>query len=103
MFPRLSAMGLELWFRSIWYGQDVVLMEVDGLVPCPAGQLWPFCRWCRKFHLPYDGSGSHRQSKQHTHFREYYLKPALKDPTGDSVKKLRESVIEWSRDVKMFM
>ena len=92
MYPRLNAMGLELWFHSMWHGQSV-----DGLGP------WPICRWCPKFHLPYDGPGSHRQSQQHTKFREYYMKPALNDPSGDSVKKLRETVIGWGCDREMFM
>ena len=73
MFPRLEMLGLELCFYSQWYSQwykeSTVVMEVDILKPCPAGQIWIYCAWCRKFHLPYDGQGSHRQSKQHARAR----------------------------------
>ena len=96
MFPRLNTMGLELWFRSEWNnGMSVVLIEVDGLKPCPMKQLWPYCRWCRKFHLPYEGSASHRMSKQHQKFRRNYMLPALADPTGESLKQLRHDTMRW--------
>ena len=98
MFPRLSTMGLEVWFRSIWYGHELLLMEADGLVPTVVGDFFPYCRWCRVFQSPHDGPGSHRQSKQHTEFREYYLKPAMKDYTGNSLNKLREDISRWSHD-----
>lgn len=101
MFPRLNAMGLELWFHSNWIGMTVLIIEVDGLKKCPQNQLWPYCRWCRKFHLPYEGSFSHRASKQHQRFRKYYLSPALADPTGESLKKLRHECMTWSSDTWM--
>ena len=69
MYPRLEQLGLEMWFRSDWYGQSAEIIEFDVLKPCPAGQIWPFCSWCRKFHLPYDGPGSHRCSLAHLRAR----------------------------------
>ena len=71
MYPRLEQLGLEMWFRSNWYGQSAEIIEFDVLKPCPAGQIWPFCSWCRKFHLPYDGSGSHRCSREHLKARAW--------------------------------
>ena len=50
MFPRLTEMNLEFWFYSRRMGQMTDLREVDGIKPCPAGQLWPYCQWCSKFH-----------------------------------------------------
>ena len=69
MYPRLEQLGLEMWFRSNWYGQGAEIIEFDVLKPCPAGQIWPFCSWCCKFHLPYDGPGSHRCSRAHERAR----------------------------------
>ena len=71
MFPRLEMLGLELCFWSQWYRESTVVMEVDILKPCPAGQIWIYCAWCQKFHLPYYGIGSHRQSKKHAKARWY--------------------------------
>ena len=71
MYPRLEQLGLAMWFRSDWYGQSAEIIEFDVLKPCPAGQIWPFCSWCRKFHLPYDGPGSHRCSIAHGRARSW--------------------------------
>ena len=71
MYPRLEQLGLEMWFRSDWYGQSAEIIEFDVLKPCPAGQIWPYCSWCRKFHLPYDGPGSHRCSIAHARARRW--------------------------------
>ena len=71
MFPRLEKLNLELCFYSEWYKEATVVIETDILKPCPAKQIWIFCAWCQKFHLPYDGPGSHRQSKKHANARWY--------------------------------
>ena len=60
MFPRLDQLGLELWFRSRWCGETFEVEDVDIILPCKQDQLWPYCAWCRKFHLPSGGDGSHR-------------------------------------------
>ena len=72
MFPRLEMLGLELCFYSEWNKGATVVIEADILKPCPAKQIWIFCAWCQKFHLPYDGPGSHRQSKKHAYARWYF-------------------------------
>ena len=66
MFPRLEMLGLEMLFLSTWYDQQIMsIIEIDILKPCPQKQIWPYCAWCGKFHLPYEGYGSHRKSKKH--------------------------------------
>ena len=72
MYPRLLQLGLELWFHSDWYGENAQIQEIDILKPCPAKHIWPFCVWCGKFHLPYDGAGSHRQSTKHCRARFWF-------------------------------
>ena len=65
MFPELARLGLELWFDSQWVSEMFQLQWADILKPCPAGQMWPFCIWCSKFHLPVSGAGSHCISQKH--------------------------------------
>ena len=65
LFPNLNEMGLELWFYSTWGGEAIQLLDCDSFKKCPMEQMWPFCSWCRKFILPTDGPGAHRQSKKH--------------------------------------
>lgn len=72
MFPNLDMLGLEMLFMSTWnYNQKMVIIEIDILKPCPAGHIWPYCAWCGKFHLPFDGKGSHRRSIKHEAAQEY--------------------------------
>ena len=73
MFPRLEKLNLEIIFHSNWYdktykkGQttEATLIEADILKPFDQDYIWIFCAWCKKFHLPYDGPGSHRCSNKH--------------------------------------
>ena len=72
MFPNLDKLGLEMLFMSAWYQEkSMVIIEIDILKPCPAGHIWPYCAWCGKFHLPFEGEGSHRWSKRHAKAQEY--------------------------------
>ena len=71
MYPRLEALGLELVFFSRWYGGQTVVIEIDILKPCPARHIWVFCAWCGKFHLPFEGPGSHRGGSKHQSARWY--------------------------------
>ena len=71
MYPRLEELGLEMLFNSTWYGQTAVVIEIDILKPCPAGHIWVFCAWCGRFHLPFDGPGSHRNSRAHEKARQH--------------------------------
>ena len=71
MYPRLEALGLEMVFYSRWYGGLTVIIEIDILKPCPQRHIWVFCAWCDKFHLPFDGPGSHRCSRKHQNARWY--------------------------------
>ena len=73
MFPRIDAAGLEIWFHSAWCGGMMQLMEVDVLDLCPQRQIWPRCLWCGKFHLPMQGSGSHRSCNKHTQFGQFIV------------------------------
>ena len=85
MFPRLEKLGLEMCFYPTWHGQGTIVIEIDILKPCPQVHIWVFCAWCRKFHLPYDGPGSHRQSRSHEKARQYLdTAPAqnLRERTG---------------------
>ena len=72
MYPRLLLLGFELWFHFDWYGENAQILEIDILKLCPAKHIWPFCVWCMKFHLPYDGAGSHRQSAKHGKARFWF-------------------------------
>ena len=73
MFPRLEHLGLEIIFHSKWYDNackdgkkhEATLIEADILKPFDQDYIWIFCAWCKKFHLPYDGPGSHRCSNKH--------------------------------------
>ena len=71
MFPRLNAMQLEFWFHSQWYQGSIRLIQADGLKLCPQDQIWPYCSWCRRFHLPHEGPGSHRNGGLHASFEEH--------------------------------
>ena len=71
LFPRLNDLGLELWFHSAWLGDSVKIIEIDMFKLCPMKQIWPFCAWCGKFHLPTAGSNSHRESKDHAKMRNW--------------------------------
>ena len=68
MFPRLR--GYEFWFRSSWNGDHILLQDADILKVCPAGQVWPWCSWCRRFLLPV---ADHRVSRSHA---KYYKNEA---------------------------
>ena len=74
MYPRLEELGLEILFHSTWYGETTRVMEADIIKPCPAKHIWIFCAWCGKFHLPYDGPGSHRCGKKHQNARKNTFK-----------------------------
>ena len=86
MFPRLNLMCLELWFHSRWSGESMQLIDADGLKPCPAQQIWPYCQWCCKFHLPFEGPGSHRCSQKHKQF----CKNWMSDTGIESLGRLRD-------------
>jgi hypothetical protein len=91
LFPRLNSMRLELWFYSTWYNDSIRLRQADGLKPCPQSQIWPYCSWCRKFHLPHEGTGSHRSSKKHLKFEEHLA--------CNDLHTMREELLLWSRDM----
>ena len=75
MYPRLEELGLEMLFNSTWYhgatSNYAAVIEIDILKPCPAGHIWVFCAWCGRFHLPFDGPGSHRNSRAHEKARQH--------------------------------
>lgn len=96
MYPRINEMRLELWFHSHWLGQSMQLQEVDGLKLCPQHHIWPYCQWCRKFHLPYDGQGSHRCSKDHGKFSKNYMHGISTDV---ELSCLRDECNKWSLDM----
>ena len=73
LFPRINRFDLELWFHSRWNGDVIQLLDADSLGKCPQKQLWPFCAWCQRFHLPHEGPGSHRQSIKHEKFKNQHL------------------------------
>ena len=93
LFPRLNSLRLELWFYSTWYQGCIRLIQADGFKPCPMQQIWPFCAWCRKFHLPHEGPGSHRNSKKHKNFESWLACGLCDAPT------MREQLVSWSRDM----
>ena len=78
MYPRLEALGLEIVFESRWYQGRTVVIEIDILKPCPQRQIWVFCAWCGKFHLPFEGPNSHRCGNKHAKAR-WYLDNVPKD------------------------
>ena len=78
-FPRLNELRLELHFHSKWYGHCSQVLEADGFKKCPQDQVWLYCFWCRKFHLPFQGPGSHRESISHAKCR-YYLSSMMCEP-----------------------
>ena len=100
MFPRIDEMGYELWFHSAWLNGSTMLIEVDVFDNCPMGQFWPKCLWCNRFHLPYEGRGSHRASHQHAKFRANYIEPIVEDRDAASRRQraaiLRDTVREWA-------
>ena len=66
MYPILEQRGLELWFWSKWSGDVSEMVFMDLLKPCPQDQMWPYCAFCGKFHMPsHGGPGSHRAGKEH--------------------------------------
>ena len=70
-YPRFNKMNLQIWFHSEWFAtiekgmEPVQLIDADVLKRCPQGHLWPYCTWCHKFHLPFQGANSHRCSVEH--------------------------------------
>ena len=103
MFPRINSMRLELWFHSRWLGESVQLIEVDGLKPCPNNHMWPYCRWCRRFHLPYDGEYSHRCSLKHDKFRKLYMMHMEDSTDDDSISHLRDMCKKRSGNEDMWL
>ena len=100
LFPRIDRLGLELWFHSRWYGESMQMTEVDGLDLCPAGQFWPKCIWCNKFHLPFDGAGAHRASNSHTRFRSNYMDSIHREEPGSERRRqlldeMKKSTEAW--------
>ena len=101
MFPRIQIAGLELWFHSRWYNGTMQLIEVDSWELCPQGQFWPKYAWCNKFHLPFDGSGSHRESRTHQRFRNNYMSGIVGNDIHPSQQqhaaaKLRADMLAWA-------
>ena len=104
MFPRIENAGLELWFHSRWYGQTMLLTDVDVWNLCPAGQFWPKCLWCDRFHLPFDGFNSHRASHRHQRFHAWYIAPIAAEDVGSTRRQqltadLRASTQAWAGPV----
>ena len=77
MFPRIESEGYELWFHSNWLNDFIQVIEADNIEPCPAGQCWPKCLWCDKFHLPPEGEWCHRESNTHKKFRKAWMDPIM--------------------------
>ena len=100
MFPRIEEWGYELWFHSVWYDGMIMLTEVDAWEKCPMEQYWPKCMWCNRFHLPFEGSGSHRNSSQHRRFRANQIDPIVQDPDETSRRQraasLRATTQQWA-------
>ena len=77
------------------------LTDVDAWDLCPQGQFWPKCLWCGKFHLPYEGCNSHRESQAHRKFHEYFIQPILDEQPGSLRREalstdLRQQTEEWA-------
>ena len=101
MFPRIENAGLELWFHSTWYGDTMQLTDVDVWDLCPAGQFWPKCLWCDRFHLPFDGSFCHRAIHRHQRFHAAYIAPIVAEDVGSTRRQqlsadLRASTQAWA-------
>ena len=62
MYPGLCKLGLSMFHGSMWAGTYTRLEFCDITKPCPAGQIWVWCAWCRKFQFPAE---SHRASNKH--------------------------------------
>ena len=50
MYPGLH--NYQLWFRSNWNGEVILMTNCDVLKVCPAKQVWPWCSYCNRFLLP---------------------------------------------------
>ena len=92
---------MELWLHSRWHGGMMQLTDVDAWDLCPQGQFWPKCLWCGKFHLPYEGCNSHRESIQHRSFRRNFIQPILDEQPGSLRREalstdLRQQTEEWA-------
>ena len=68
-WPRLTALGIGVRFRSVEFGCEHDLEFFDVLAWCPAGHVWIFCAWCGKFHFPCEGG--HRESGEHQRALRY--------------------------------
>ena len=101
MFPSIEAAGLEVWFHSRWHGRCMQLTDVDAWDLCPAGQFWPVCLWCLRFHIPFECCCSHRSSNKHQRFHEMYIQPILNEEPGsfrrqELSRSLRLQTEDWA-------
>lgn len=72
MYPRLIDLGLSMTHVSQWGHTEIRLQLADILRPCPAGQIWVWCSYCKRFLFPAE---SHRAGRLHvralTHLEWY--------------------------------
>ena len=62
MFPILGELGLSMYHGSQWAHSLIRVGFCDILKPCPMGQIWVWCAYCRKFLFPAE---AHRGSRRH--------------------------------------